>query len=156
MQVCLVPCNSLWEINLATDFLFRYIYVRSGQFLEIFILLENFANLYISFFNIIYVYKWVSRFSPHIQYLILIKDNSICHLYISILFPPWKYHMPIPVHPYTWSRTHTYVYTICFQAYTDILSRKLSLQLFILSVRVADKGCYRDSMIDFRLETRKW
>ena len=33
------PCNSLWEINLATDFLFRYIYVRSGQFLEIFIFL---------------------------------------------------------------------------------------------------------------------
>ena len=88
----------------------------------------------------------------HIQYLILIKDNSICHLYISILFPPWKYHMLIPVHPYTWSRTHTSVYTICFQAYTDILSRKLSLELFILSVRVADKGGYRDSMIDFRLE----
>ena len=43
------PCNSLWEINLATDFLFRYIYSRSGQFLEIFIMFENFRNLSILF-----------------------------------------------------------------------------------------------------------
>ena len=43
------PCSSLWEINLATDFLFRYIYGRSGQFLEIFIMFENFRNLSILF-----------------------------------------------------------------------------------------------------------
>jgi hypothetical protein len=92
-------------------------YGRSGPFLEIIFQANNFSyrhleGLFESYAELISCYFKIKKIA-------YIPNFYHYHNWFFAWVPPWKYHMLIPNHPYTWSRTHMYIYTyVYFQAYT--------------------------------------